>query len=165
MIEYLDKQQLAQLQALTSELRDWLLITTQYETGCTVSELVNIKKEDIQKDAIRIDERLCKVSQNLLNKLLAYINTHNSPYVFPSRQQESLSTKRVQQIIKKHLKVLDVQKPTPHVLRYTHIAHAVQQSIPLHAIKAQTGLGELRLSQIVSEVHLPDEDAYTRLFS
>lgn len=167
MTEYLNRNQFLQLQTKTKALRDWLLVTVQYETGCTVSELINIKREDIHEQHIYIQQRECRVSDDLLAKLSTYVHTHNSPYLFPSRQQPKLTAKRVQQIIKKYLQELDVAltKETPHVLRYTHIAHAIQQNIPLSAIKQQTGLGEMRLSQIVSEVACSQEDAYARMFT
>lgn len=166
MTEYLTQQQLERLQALTKVPRDRLLIRTQYETGCTVSELVEIKREDLGKDHIKVGERKSHVSKSLLEALRAYLRTHHSPYVFTSRQNNSLTTKRVQQIIKQALKRLDadLEKQTPHLLRYTHIVHAAKQRIPLKAIMDQTGLAEQRVSQILSELPSQEEE-YGRLFA
>lgn len=165
MTEYLTQQQLEQLEARTKAPRDRLLIRTQYETGCTVSELVSIKREDLREHGIRVGERDCHVSQELLEELRRYAQTHRSDYLFTSRQNDSLTTKRVQQIIKQALNKLsaDIEKPTPHLLRYSHIIHAAQQHIPLKDIMAQTGLAEQRLSQILSELPT-DQEAYRRLF-
>jgi site-specific recombinase XerD len=167
VVEYLTKKQILQLQARTRVLRDWLLVTTQYQTGCTVSELTHIKREDIREHDILIDGRVCRVSTELLQKLSRYLKNHDSPYVFVSRQQPQLTDKRVQQIIKKRLKELDpkLSKATPHVLRYSHIVHAAKQNIPLRSIMDQTGLGELRLTQILSDVLPAQENAYERMFT
>ncbi|MFT4250371.1 MAG: tyrosine-type recombinase/integrase [Candidatus Woesearchaeota archaeon] len=154
MIEYLEIDEIQQLKALTKEQRDALLIATQYETGCTVSELINIRREDLRERHIHVEDRLCRVSTTLLEQLSLYVKTHESPYVFPSRQQDRLTQKRVQQIIRKRLRALnkDLDKTSPHLLRYSHIVHAVQQNIPLQAIMQQTGLKEMRLSQIISQI-------------
>ena len=166
MTEYLTQQQLEELKARTKAPRDRLLIQTQYETGCTVSELVNIKREDINKHSIHVAERECRVSKQLIEELSLYVQRHQSPYVFASRQNQNLTTKRVQQIIKALVNKVDkeIQKTTPHLLRYTHIIHAAKQHIPLPAIMRQTGLAEQRISQILSQA-LDDEDGYERLFA
>lgn len=167
MIEYLTQQQLHQLQARTKAPRDRLLIQTQYETGCTVSELVNLKREDLKKHSILVDERECYVSEHLLEELAVYLRRHQSSYVFTSRQQHKLTTKRVQQILKELLEELDapIQKTTPHILRYTHIVHAAKQHIPLSSIMRQTGLAEQRLSQILTQAIPEQANDYERLFA
>ena len=167
MITYLNERQLEQLRNSAKNLRDWLLIVVQYETGCTVSELVLIKREDIKHNSIQVANRQCIVSTNLINKSREFLKGHSSPYLFPSRQKPYMTTKRVQQIIREYLQNLNfpgIDKHTPHLLRYTHIAHAVKQNIPFKAIQEQTGLKELRLSQIVASVTPSEQKGYGRMF-
>lgn len=167
MVEYLTQQQLQRLRELAKAPRDALLIEVQYQTGCSVSELINIKKADVASGRIRIQDRVCVVTPKLTEQLLSYAKTHKSPYVFATRQSPQLTQKRVQQIVKKYLRKLSctLNKKTPHILRYTHIAHAIKQHIPFSAIKQQTGLGELRLSQLFSELSENDLQGYTEVFA
>lgn len=167
MTEYLTHKQIKQLEALTKAPRDKLLIRTQYETGCTVSELVNLKREDLKNHSIHVNNRTCYVSKELLEELDHYLQRHKSRYVFTSRQNNQLTTKRVQQITKQLIQQVDssIQKPTPHILRYSHIVHAAQQQIPLNNIMQQTGLAEQRISQVLTQALDSEDQAYTRLFS
>jgi len=144
-----------------------LLIEVQYQTGCSVSELIDIKKSDVRKDSIRILDRTCYVTSSLIDALVAFGKSHDSPFIFATRQSPQLTQKRVQQIVKKYLARLpgDIDKKTPHILRYTHIAHAIKQHIPFSAIKQQTGLGELRLSQLFSELSGKEPQDYGKVFA
>ena len=154
MVEYLSQQQLKRLLDLAKAPRDSLLLRVQYETGCTVSELVGIARKDILDDRILIEHRPCFVSASLLRDLHRYLTTHQSPYLFCSRQSPQLTSKRVQQIVKKYLRRLDpdIDKKTPHLLRYTHIAHALAKRIPLKDIMGQTGLKPMRMAQLAEEL-------------
>lgn len=160
-MDILSQQQLKRLLDLAKAPRDALLIRTQYETGCTVSELTQIQRSDLNDSTITIQHRPCHVSGSLLTDLKKLTQTHTSPYVFASRQSDCLTSKRVQQIVKRYLKQLDptLEKKTPHLLRYTHIAHALAKHIPAKAIMAQTGLQELRMAQLMQELQ-PDTQGY-----
>ncbi len=141
------------------------MIEVQYQTGCTVSELVAIRKKDVQQGSIVVGGRHCIVSEELTRNLKDYFRSHDSAYAFPSRQTPQMVPKRVQQIVKKYLLRVDgtLEHATPQILRYTHIAHALEQHVPLPAIRAQTGLGELRLAQIADDVTQGTQDAYRRM--
>lgn len=167
MVEYLTQQQIRRLRELAKAPRDYLLIEVQYQTGCSVSELVDIKKTDVTPTFIRIQGRKCFITQTLAKQLLSYAQSHDSEYVFATRQSPQLTQKRVQQIVKGYLNKLsaDIYKKTPHILRYTHIAHAIKQHIPFSAIKEQTGLGDLRLSQLFSELSEEEPQDYGRVFA
>lgn len=167
MVEYLTQKQIQQLKSLATAPRDRLLIEVQYQTGCSVSELVNIKKTDLEKRAIHIQDRSCIVSEQLLKDLSAYAATHDSPYIFATRQSPQLTCKRVQQIVKRYVRKVSpsITKKTPHILRYTHIAHAIKQRIPFAAIQQQTGLGEMRLSQLFAELSEPEHKEYRKVFA
>lgn len=165
-ITYLTTEQLDALREGTETLRDYLLIEVQFETGCTVSELASIKRDDVKSTHIKVSDRTCRVSETLLKRIQEFLKQHESRYLFPSRQQEAITCKRVQQIVKKYIKGLTptVSKQSPHILRYTHIVHALKNNIPPPAIMKQTGLGELRISQIIAQVQSADQDSYSRMF-
>lgn len=167
MREFLTQQQLSHILDSVRSLRDWLLIRVQYETGCTVSELIHIKREDIRAGRIKTGDRTARVSTDLTRRCKEYLGTHGSDYLFPSRQSPHLTVKRIQQITKKLLKDCNIRvdKKTPHLFRYTHIIHAHEQGISMPAIMQQTGLGELRISQIINECTEPAEDEYRRMFT
>lgn len=153
MQEYLTNQQYVRLLERATAPRDSLLLQILYETGCTITEVVEIQGSDIDADTISIGARQCRVSRQLSSKALAFYETHNSEYLFASRQSPQISPKRAEQLVKKQLRtVSELKKPVPQVLRYSHIIWAYKQGVQLVEIARQTGLLTQRISQILGFV-------------
>ena len=98
----------------TLSKRDELLIRILSEIGCTVSELVNIKVEDIKTNSIFVGEqrRKVEISALLYEKIRKYTHTNSSEFIFSSRQSKKLNVRRVQQIIKKNLGIKHTMNKT-----------------------------------------------------
>jgi integrase len=77
--------------------RDALLILTLKETGCSVSELVNIKAADLGAGHLVVGARKVLASRPLIQRLREICA---GKYVFASRQGPKLDCRRVQQIVK-----------------------------------------------------------------
>lgn len=159
MAEYLQKQELERfLQSIPNE-RDRLLAQFLYESGCAISEVCELKTSAVHADGtVQFDDRKANISAELAKKLLAGAGTH----IFSTRQAATITAKRVQQILKPYLALVHKGKITPQLLRYTHIIHAHNQGIPLHAISEQTGLTAVRLAQILADV--PAQKGYGQFF-
>lgn len=159
MAEFLQKYDLERFfQSIPNE-RDRLLAKFLYESGCSVSEVCELKTTAVHPDgAVQFDNRRANISAELAKKLLENAST----YIFSTRQAATITAKRVQQILKPYLSAVHKGKVTPHLLRYTHIIHAYNQNIPLHAISQQTGLTTIRLAQILADV--PGQRGYGGFF-
>ena len=172
-IEYLSKEELDIFRAAIQNRRDLLLLNILYETGCTVNELVNIKIQDIdfEKNTISFPPESTKSGKSrtsfISGTLARRIKNHkDSGYLFTSRQSSKITTKRVRQIIQSYSKSAGLGKINPQVLRYTHIAHALERSIPITAIQKQVGMEGLRIVQIYESL-VPEEkeNVYEKFWS
>jgi integrase len=154
--DYLDHEELEALLRQLDRSRDRLLVRFLFESGCSISETASIASSSLSPDGVlTLPDRTVVISPSLAQDLLSQAGA----FLFSSRQTQTITPKRIQQILKPHLKLVHTGKTTPHVLRYTHIVHAYKQGVPLQAISLQTGLSAARVAQIVADV--PSTKAYT----
>jgi len=108
-------------------IRDGLIFKILAETGCTVTELVNIRVQDIKKDKILIKDRSICVSKILINKIKTY-TTDKKKHLFGNTKP--LSQRRVQQILTQYSKKVHL-KVTPRIIRnsYAYRLHSKGQKI------------------------------------
>jgi len=162
----LSRSELARLKNQIQNERDQLILQILYETGCTVNELVNIKYNNINVKSKTIKypsdvtktkkSRVCFISRKLIGDLKKYTRGENFVYLFFTRQSSNITTKRVRQLIQSYGKKAGLGKINPQVIRYTHIAHALERGIPLTAIQKQVGMERLRMVQIYESL-VPEE--------
>jgi integrase len=149
LVDYLEPESYQLLLRSIERERDRLLTELLYEAGCTTTEAAQLKREDIQTDGtVHFPDRTVPIPPALARALLEQAGSH----VFTSRQQDCITPKRIQQILKPHLQKMRLHKTSPHVLRYTHIVHAYHQGRSIAAICKQTGLTTMRLAQIIAEL-------------
>ncbi|MGL4606443.1 MAG: tyrosine recombinase XerC [Eubacteriaceae bacterium] len=110
--------------------RDFAIITLFLNCGLRLSELTQIKIKDIKNDTIRIIGKGDKERTIFLNKACVkainnYLplrpDTSDSPYLFLSQQNNQLSNRAVQHLVKKHLAAcgLNTEEISVHKLRHT----------------------------------------------
>ncbi|MBW3004048.1 site-specific integrase [Candidatus Woesearchaeota archaeon] len=175
-ITYLSIKELHRFVNSISSTRDKLIVKTLFETGCTVNELIHIKIDDIDftKNVIYFPAESTKsnkqkrsiISRSLASKIKVYVKDCKQEYLFSTRQSAMMTTKRVRQLVQFYGKLANFpEKLNPQTLRYSHIAHALENGISLIAIQEQTGLEKLRLMQIYEAI-LPEtaKDVYTKFF-
>lgn len=174
VLNYLSNEEIHKLLNFISSQRDRLLVRILFETGCTVNELIQIKNKDIdsKQNVIRFPASSTKSSHakvSCISKSLSSDITEfnaQGEYLFSTRQSALMTTKRVRQLIQFYGKNAGFPtKLNPQVLRYSHIAHALETGIPLNAIQEQTGLEKLRLMQIYEAI-VPEtlDNAYKMFF-
>jgi integrase len=172
-IRYLTRDDWRILEKAPSSMRDSLILRILYETGCTVNELVNIKRShcDFVANTVRIRpeharnhaNRVAYISERLSKDLQSYGSLHEGEYILSGRQGEGLTTKRIRQLVQKYCEQCGIHDAGPQVLRYTHIVHAYQKNIPLQAIQRQVGLRRSRAIDIFQELpELGSKDAYRK---
>jgi integrase/recombinase XerC len=140
--------------------RDRMIIETFYFTGIRLSELINIKDNDIDFSSLtlkvlgkRNKERIIPVNRDFAIRLKDYINfknqTVNSAYIFISIKGKILYSKAVYRIIHKYLQlVTPIDKKSPHVLRHTFATHMLNHGADLNAIKELLGHANLSATQV-----------------
>ncbi|MFJ5563686.1 site-specific tyrosine recombinase/integron integrase [Lysinibacillus xylanilyticus] len=161
---YLNKRQLALLQELTKDnLRERAIVEVLYATGVRISELLNIKLEDIKWDTRQIwirkgkgsKERFVLFSHECAVRLKSYLNVRyeNSDFLFSSPRGQHISCDLVQLLFRKYTNELGF-KVTPHTLRHTFAAHL-----------AEKGMEFIYIQDLLGHANINSTRIYTRLMS
>ncbi|MBE9466701.1 MAG: tyrosine-type recombinase/integrase [Bacteroidetes bacterium] len=151
--------------------RDKLIITTFYLTGIRLSELINLKINDIDYQMLTIKvlgkrnkERLIPFNRNFLKTLndfkivrKQYIdqlesnidNNYDNEFFFLTQKGKKMYPKSVYRIVNKYLAIVTTnEKKSPHVLRHTFATHMLNNGADLNAIKELLGHANLSATQI-----------------
>lgn len=151
-------------------LRDRALLEIMYATGMRVSEVINLKEEDIHAELKLIKvfgkgskERLVPVTDLALDWLKKYQETvreplllekgENSEFVFLNNRGQSLTRQAVWQIIKRYCKLCGITKDvTPHTLRHTFATHLLENGADLRVVQEILGHSDISTTQIYTNL-------------
>jgi integrase len=143
------------------DMRDKLCVSILYETGCLLSELVNLKVFDINEQGLRIinpdtkEARVIKITSSLSKKILLYIQGNNiskDSYLLSTKKSSQISVKRVRQIIQFYSQKSGLGVINPQMFRYYHIAHAYLNTVLIENIASRLGITRYRVFQILEEL-------------
>lgn len=171
--KYLYYEQIEQILSIPDQntplgMRDLTILELLYSTGVRVSELVNIKIEDISFDEKTIKilgkgnkERIVLYGKVLSNYLEKYLKMRaafnpNHTYLFINKNGNKLTDRGVRVIIDNILKkgMIDFHI-SPHMLRHTFATHLLDNGADLKCV--QELLGHKNLSSTQVYTHISDE--------
>lgn len=144
-------------------VRDRLIIEMLYATGVRVSELVNIKLNDIDFNNKRIivcgkgnKERIVyygDYAEEVLNK---YLKTHvrkNNNYLFLNSKGEQITDGGIRYVIDNIMKKLSIKTHvTPHVLRHTFATDMLNNGCDIKVVQELLGHSSLKATEIYTHV-------------
>jgi integrase/recombinase XerD len=139
------------------------MLQFMYGSGARVSEVVNLKLDDInlkEKTAMIISgkgskDRLIILSKDWIIDLKKYIKKKKivSEYVFSKKNGKKISTDTIQRIVRKSAKNANIQKHvTPHCLRHSYATHLLEAGTNIRYIQALLGHSSLNTTQIYTNV-------------
>jgi integrase/recombinase XerC len=145
-------------------LRDRTILELFYATGMRLSELLNLKAQDIrfQDNTIKVlgkrnKERLIPFGNRLSDLLTMYLENLGKKFVdgiennfiFVTANGKQLYPKAVYRIVRKYLDmVTTIEKRSPHVIRHTFATHMLNNGADLNAIKTLLGHSSLAATQV-----------------
>lgn len=146
-------------------VRDRMILEMFYATGMRLSELLNLKLEDVSiyNNSIKVlgkrnKERIIPFSNTMLNPIKNYLNErisyltelkNQSIYFFVNKKGKQLNPKTVYLMVKKYLAlVTTIDKKSPHVLRHTFATHLLNNGADINAIKEILGHSSLAATQV-----------------
>ncbi|HEX5023647.1 MAG TPA: tyrosine-type recombinase/integrase [Agriterribacter sp.] len=144
-------------------LTERMILVLLYTTGMRLSELINIKENqvDIKQKSIKVlgkgnKERIIPLDAGITNSIEEYMATKikelkpfDSEYLLVNAKGRKLYPKYVYLVVKKYLSlVTTVKKKSPHILRHTFATHLTNQGADLNAVKELLGHSSLAATQI-----------------
>ena len=138
-----------------------LIIKLLYGTGLRVSEIINLKKQDINFDEslIRINlgkgrkDRFVKLPKSIIEELRSFSKIGNSKYLFESQKGGKLASKTIQLILSNNAKKTKIKKRVyPHLLRHSFATHLLENGTDLRLIQKLLGHSSVKTTQIYTQI-------------
>lgn len=157
-------------------MRDKAMLEMLYATGIRVSELVNLRMQDINVVlgyiTCRDDkkERIVPFGNSAKNALMAYVSSargrlctdaeEDCEFVFLNCHGKSMSRQGFWKIIKHYGALAGIEEDiTPHMLRHSFAAHMVDNGADLRAVQEMLGHSDISTTQMyvnMSARHIRD---------
>ncbi len=160
--------------------RDKAILELLFSTGLRVSELANLKKENvnIKKDEFSVmgkgkKTRVVFLSEQAKYWLKKYVDSRMdlNPYLFVSHDKRTSSGKSVknkndekpltprsiQRIVQKYARAAGITKPvTPHTLRHSYATDLLQNGADIRSVQTMLGHSSITTTQIYT--HITDKE-------
>lgn len=156
----LSKEEIKQLIEGADTSKSKLIISFLYSTGLRVSEIVNLKVNDLNLDEkmgwVRAGkgkkDRMFILPEKIIEHIKDFRNKHqNYQYLFS--ESEPLTTRNIQKIIKHTAKKVGIPKKiTPHTMRHSFATHLLENGTDIRYIQELLGHSNLNTTQIYTHV-------------
>jgi integrase/recombinase XerD len=148
--------------------RDRTMLEVLYATGLRVSELVNLKYNQINTNqgVIRImgkgnRERLIPLGEEAVRWLTDFVRApraeilldRTTDYLFPTRRGDRMTRQAFWHIIKRYARKAAIDKElSPHTLRHAFATHLLNHGADLRVVQMLLGHSDLSTTQIYTHV-------------
>lgn len=159
--EVLSKDEVIKLIDSTDTIKSRLIISLLYSTGIRVSELVNLKVQDLDlkektgwvRKGKGSKDRLFVISGNLTEELKEYLETRGKENKFLFSKEKPLTTRNIQKIVQGTKNRAEISKRiTPHTLRHSFATHLLEQGVDIRIIQTMLGHSSLSTTQVYTHV-------------
>ena len=149
-------------------LRDKCILELLYSSGLRISELLNIKINEISKEKkfLKIKgkgnkERLVPIGSSAMNLLIVYLdtyrlnikNTNNIDILFINENGSIISRQACWEMIQKYASISLINKKiSPHNLRHAFATHLLNNGADLRTVQMLLGHASLSTTQIYTHI-------------
>lgn len=145
----------------TKNQKHTLIIKLLYGTGLRVSEVIQLKKSEINFEEALIKvhlgkgkkDRFVKLPESVIEELRNFSNMGDSIYLFESQKGGKLSIKTIQLILSKNAQKAGIKKRVyPHLLRHSFATHLLEQGTDLRIIQKLLGHSSIKTTQRYTQI-------------
>jgi integrase/recombinase XerC len=140
-------------------LRDQVMVELFYQTGIRLSELLQLKNDQLSQVSIKVlgkrnKERLIPISKELADLIGSYCQVKqkmglDSSFLLVTEKGNNLYAKFVYRRINHYLRrATSLEKCSPHVLRHTFATHLLNNGAGLETLKNLLGHANLSATQV-----------------
>jgi integrase/recombinase XerD len=159
----LTKEEIKKLFSVVSNKKSKLMLTLIYAIGLRVSELTNLKVEDLNfnekighvRQGKGRKDRVFNIPENLFEELKKQVTSqkeNNQEYLF-SGSKGNLSTRNIQKIVTNATKKAEIEKDVhPHTLRHSFATHLLENGTDIRFIQQLLGHADLSTTQIYTHI-------------
>jgi len=159
----LSKDEIKKLLASTKNKKSKLMLSLMYACGMRVSEITNLKTEDLDfnekighiRSGKGRKDRVFNIPDFLFIKLQKQVEnqkSRNQTYLF-SGPKENLSSRNIQKIVHKAAKKAGINKDVhPHTLRHSFATHLLENGTDIRYIQTLLGHADLSTTQIYTHI-------------
>lgn len=156
----LNKAEIKKLLSSTNNIKHRLVLAFLYYAGLRVSEVINLKWQDIDLERGVIHLKTTKGLEhrivflhNKLKELLIIYGLKNKGLILVSSKNKAYSPRTIQQIVLKASKKAMITKHvTPHVLRHSFATHLLEAGADIRFIQKLLGHKNLQTTMIYTHV-------------
>jgi integrase/recombinase XerD len=146
-------------------VRDRAMLELMYAAGLRVSEVVTLKRTDLNLDAGLVmchgkgsKERRVPIGRSATHWLQQYIGmrarsnrTHN-PQLFVNSLGAPLTRTFIWEMIKRYSERARLEKVSPHTLRHSFATHLLQHGADSRSVQALLGHSDISTTQIYTHI-------------
>lgn len=147
-------------------IRDRALLELLYATGMRVSEVVNLRRDDVNLESAFLKcrgkggkERIVPLGQVAIDFLRLYLKKMaraplpSNEFIFTARKAKPLTRQRVWQLIRRYARLAGIQKKiTPHTFRHSFATHLLERGADLRIVQELLGHADIATTQIYTHV-------------
>ena len=143
-------------------LRDKAILEFLYSTGARVSEMVLLKKENVDfiSGIAKVrgkgrKERLLPLGEPAINSLKKYVDkrSDSNPSLFVNKRLGTLTDRGVRDIIYKYVKkAAIVSKVSPHTFRHSFATHLLDRGADLRSVQELLGHSSIATTQVYTHL-------------
>lgn len=149
--------------------RDKAILETLYATGMRVSEVSNLRNDNVNLDIgfLRCigkgnKERVIPLGKKAIAAIrrysefsrLHFLKTKESEFLYLSRLGKRISRQSIWKIIKRYAKAARIKKPIkPHTLRHSFATHLLERGADLRSVQEMLGHTNISTTQIYTHIN------------
>ncbi len=132
-----------------------LMIQLMYGAGLRVSELINLKPEDIHEDYGWVRKGKGAKDRIFIVPKSIHINVTSKPYLFMSNRNKKYSPRTISAIVDKAAKHAKIKHVHPHMLRHSFATHSLGDGYDLLTVQVLLGHASPETSMVYVHMTKP----------